>query len=190
MPKFSMKAISILSISSLVFKLFIISLPTNAMQPTNHGFQGSKPNCTYSIEIETTCAPSAETTDHVSVRFSDFKGDLIIVKHLNNPKLLYAPKGGSKRGGYGGFGRCAIDVFEASGPCMSSRVCSLYLKKVGADEWRPGWVKVLHQQDGGHEEPVSYVFYFRTFVPENVWYGFDYCHSKGGFVPHVVSFNN
>ncbi|KAM5556181.1 embryo-specific protein ATS3A [Rosa sericea] len=186
MPKLPMKAISILSISSLVF---FISLPTNAMHPINHGFQGAKPNCTYSIEIETTCAQSAETTDHVSVRFSDSKGDLIIVKHLKNPKLLYAPKGGSKRGGYGGFGRCAIDMFEASGPCMSSRVCSLYVKKVGSDDWRPGWVKVLHRQDGG-QVPVSYVFYFRTFVPENVWYGFDYCHSKGGFVPHVVSFDD
>lgn len=178
-----MKALSILAMATIAF---IISLPVDAVQPTNHGFQGSKPNCTYSIEIETTCAQSAETRDHVSLRFSDSKGDLIIVKHLNNPKLLYAPKGG----GYGGFGRCAIDVFEASGPCMSTRVCSLYVKKVGSDDWRPGWMKVLHQQDGGREVPVSYVFYFRTFVPENVWFGFDYCKSKGGFVPRVVSFDN
>jgi len=148
-------------------------------------------NCSYSVEIETTCAPSAGTEDHVGVRFSDSLGNLIVVKHLKNPKLVYAPTAGLKKqagGAYGGFQRCAIDVFEASGPCMSRRVCSLYLKKVGSDDWRPGWVKVLHRQDGGHAEPVSYTFYFRTFVPENVWYGFDYCHSRGGFRPHAAGF--
>lgn len=169
--KFPMKRMSILTVFAI---FFIISMPINAMQP-NYGFQGSKTNCTYSIEIETTCAQSAETTDHVSVRFGDSEGNLIIVKHLNNPKLLYAPKGGLRRRGYGGFGRCAKDMFKASGPCMSQRVCSLYLKRVGSDDWRPGRVKVLHQQDGSRVVPVSYVFYFRTFVPENVWYGFNYC---------------
>ncbi|PQM43237.1 uncharacterized protein Pyn_29944 [Prunus yedoensis var. nudiflora] len=167
-----MKRMSILTVFAI---FFIISTPINAMQPNNYGFQGSKTNCTYSIEIETTCAQSAGTTDHVSVRFGDSEGNLIIVKHLNNPKLLYAPKGGLRRRGYGGFGRCAKDMFEASGPCMSQRVCSLYLKRVGSDDWRPGRVKVLHQQDGSRVVPVSYVFYFRTFVPENVWYGFNYC---------------
>ncbi|GLT54911.1 hypothetical protein SLA2020_280690 [Shorea laevis] len=147
-------------------------------------------NCSYSVEIETTCAPSAETADHVSVRFSDSLGNLIIVKHLKNPKLVNSPKDGLKQqgGAYGGFQRCAIDMFEVSGPCMRQRVCSLYLKKVGSDNWRPGWVKVLHRKDGGEAVPVSYMFYFRTFVPENVWYGFDYCHSRRGFMPHAAGF--
>lgn len=149
---------------------------------------GAQKNCSYSIEIETTCAPSAETTDHVSVRFGDPLGNLILVKHLKNPTLVYAPKDGLKKqgGAYKGFERCAVDMFEASGPCMTQRVCSLYLKKVGSDDWRPGWVKVLHRQDGGHVVPVSYMFYFRTYVPENVWYGFDYCHSRGGFQLHIA----
>ena len=50
-------------------------------------------------------------------------------------------------------------------------------------------MKVLHTQDGGHVVPVSYMFYFRTFVPENVWYGFDYCHSNGAFMPHAADFS-
>ncbi|CAN6704911.1 unnamed protein product [Malus baccata var. baccata] len=159
-----MKRLRILTVVAIAF---LTSLPV----------QGSSTNCSYSVEIETTCAQSAATSDHVSVRFGDSEGNLIIVKHLNNPKPLYAAKGGVRRGGYGGFGRCAIDMFEASGQCMSRRVCYLYLKKVGS------------RQDGGRVVvPVSYMFYFRTFVPENVCYGFDYCHSKGGgFVPHVVS---
>lgn len=111
------------------------------------------------------------------------------VKHPKSPKLSHAPKNGPKiRGGaYGGFGRCAIDMFEASGPCVSDKVCSLYLKKFGSDEWRPGWVKV-HQQEGGHVVQVSYMFYFRTLVPENVWYGFNYCHSRGSYEPNAASF--
>jgi hypothetical protein len=47
---------------------------------------------------------------------------------------------------------------------------------------------VLHQESSGALVPVSYVFYFRTFVPENVWYGLDYCHSKEGFMPHFATF--
>ncbi|PON91516.1 Embryo-specific [Trema orientale] len=180
-----------LSFSTISLITLLISFLVNAIQfqRTNQAFLGPQRNCSYSIEIETTCAPSAETRDRVSVRFTDAKGNLIIVKHLKNPKLLYAPKNGSKRRGgvYSGFGRCAIDMFEASGLCVSDKVCSLYLKKFGSDEWRPGWVKV-HQQEGGHVVHDSYMFYFRTFVPENVWYGFNYCHSKGSYVPVVDSF--
>ncbi|KAK7822390.1 embryo-specific protein ats3b [Quercus suber] len=164
-----------------ILLIFIVSItvfsPAFGNKPNNQALLESQKNCSYSIEIQTTCAPSADTTDHVSVRFSDSLGNLITVKHLKNPKLLYAPKGGLKKqgGAYSGFERCAIDMFEASGPCMSQRV--------------PGWVKVLHTQDGGHVVPVSYMFYFRTFVPENVWYGFDYCHPNGAFMPHAADFS-
>ncbi|XP_050249230.1 embryo-specific protein ATS3B-like [Quercus robur] len=149
-----------------ILLIFIVSItifsPAFGNKPNNQALLGSQKNCSYSIEIQTTCAPSADTTDHVSVRFSDSLGNLIIVKHLKNPKLLYAPKGGLKKqgGAYSGFERCAIDMFE-----------------------------VLHTQDGGHVVPVSYMFYFRTFVPENVWYGFDYCHSNGAFMPHAADFS-
>ncbi|KAJ9175603.1 hypothetical protein P3X46_014144 [Hevea brasiliensis] len=166
------------------FLLIIISILTTTIpahlaignEPTTSTFQESQKNCSYSIEIETTLAPSAGTKDH-------------IMKPLKNPKLLYGPKGFRKQGGsYGGFGRCSIDMFEANGPCMKQSVCSLYLKKVGSDDWRPGWVKVLHQEGNGHLVPVSYTFYFRIFVPGNAWYGFDYCHTKEGFKPQVASF--
>ncbi|KAG2723613.1 hypothetical protein I3843_02G155900 [Carya illinoinensis] len=76
-------------------------------------------------------------------------------------------------------------MFEAKGPCMRQ----LDSKKVESDDWRPGWVKVLRRdQDGGGHVifPVANMFYFRTFVPENVWYGFDYCHSGRGFIPHAA----
>ncbi|KAK2633822.1 hypothetical protein Ddye_028614 [Dipteronia dyeriana] len=48
------------------------------------------------VQVETTCAYSAKTTDHISLRFSDTKGNLIILKHLKNPKLIIAPKNGRR----------------------------------------------------------------------------------------------
>ncbi|KAL6326465.1 hypothetical protein AAG906_008327 [Vitis piasezkii] len=165
--------IPVLSVDTILlsFQYFVPAFPDQSASPGN---------CSYSIEIETTCAPSAKTTDRISVRFSDMAGNL----------LLYAPRGMKNPGGvYGGFQRCAIDMFEASGACMSQIVCSLYLKKFGSDGWRPGWVKVLHRWDDGRLAPVSHTFYFRTFVPENVWYGFDYCRSRGGLTPHIASFH-
>ncbi|XP_059627159.1 embryo-specific protein ATS3A-like [Cornus florida] len=181
-----MKNSSHLTISVIAIIIFSTA---NGSQITSIALQGNR---SYSIQIETTCAPAAETTDTISLRFSDSAGDLVIIKHLKNPKLLYAPKGGSRRhgGAYGGFARCAVEMFEVSGARMGGRVCALYLKRFGSDGWRPGWVKVLRRQDNGREVPVSYMFYFRTFVPGNVWYGFDYCQSRGGFVPHVATFGS
>lgn len=91
--KFPLKKDQIL-INFILF-VNIISPQAEANQPTNHAGQASQGNCTYSIQIETTCAPSAETTDH---RFNDSAGDFIIIKHLKNPKLLYGPK--EKNGGF------------------------------------------------------------------------------------------
>lgn len=108
------------------------------------------------------------------------------MKPLKNPKLLYAPKGFRKQGGaYRGFERCVIDMFEASGTCMKQGVCSLYLKKVGSDNWRPGWVKALHQEDIGHLEPVSYIL---ECLCQTMRYGFDYRRSKEGSTPSIASF--
>lgn len=169
----------------IILTIFISVHAVNSFQPTNK-------NCSYSIEIETTCASYADTTGPIGLRFNDLLGNLIIVKHLKNPKLVYAPKEILKEinGTYHGFRRCAIDKFEVIGTCMSKWVCSLYLKRFGSDGWRPGWVKVLHQENGeGDPLPVSYKFYFRTFVPQNVWFGFDYCHSRRGFIPHFASFS-
>lgn len=168
-----MKRLGYLNILTVI--AMIIIFPTRIESQTTH--PALQPNCSYTIQIETTCAPSEETTDHISLTFSDSAGNLVILEHLQNPELLYAPKGWKTGDAYGGFGWCAVDAFKASGTCMDQCVCSLYLKRFGSDGWRPGWVKVLRQQNGGSAVPIKNVFYFRAFVPGNVWYGFDYCHS-------------
>ncbi|KAJ6357830.1 hypothetical protein OIU78_005631 [Salix suchowensis] len=112
-----------------------------------------------------------------------------LARYLLKRKISLVLEGFKKQGvAYGGFDRCAIALFEASGRCMKQSVCSLYLKKVGADDWRPGWVKVLHRESSGALLPVSYMLNARTFVPENVRYGLGYCDSKEGFMPHVATF--
>lgn len=179
--KFSMKKKANILIV-FILSINVVSPLAKANQPTNLASQISEGNCSYLIQIETTCAPSADTTDHISVRFIDSSGNLIIVKHLRNPKLLNSPKydlkkSAGRENSEFQFKRCSISSFEAKGACMKKSVCALYLKRVGSDDWRPGWVKVLHQEDSGRAVPVSYTFYFRTFLPGNVWYGFDYCHS-------------
>ena len=189
-----MTQLSVNQTSILIFLTIVATITSstaNRIQSASHVLlQASPANCSYSIQIETTCAPSTETKDHISVRFSDKAGNLVIVKHLKNPKLLYAPKGRKNPGGvYNGFQRCVIDMFEACGACMSQIVCSPYLKKFGSDEWRPGWVKVLHRWDDGILATVSHTFYFRTFVLETIWYGFDYCHSRENLIPNIPSFH-
>ncbi|KAG9453744.1 hypothetical protein H6P81_006648 [Aristolochia fimbriata] len=149
----------------------------------------SQPNCSYAIEVETTCTPSAGTNSIIGVRFGDSIENSIIVRHLKNPKLLYSPRRNNRQGSdYSGFEACAIDEFEANGPCMNHRVCSLYVKRLGSDEWRPGWIKVLSLQENAQGTSTSsYPFYFRVFVPENVWFGFNYCDSNRPPLPEVVS---
>ncbi|KAL4189487.1 hypothetical protein AMTRI_Chr08g165610 [Amborella trichopoda] len=147
----------------------------------------SKGNCSYWVEIETTCAPQADTASIVGVRFGDNNGNHVVTRHLKNPKLVYDPKLGQRKQGavYKGFDRCAIDMFEVQGSCMERAVCYLYLRRMGPDGWRPGWVKVLHNHGlgGADLSPVSGTFYFRTFLPENVWFGFDYCESNQPHLP-------
>ncbi|KAL5700547.1 hypothetical protein ACHQM5_025974 [Ranunculus cassubicifolius] len=155
----------------------------NALQPSNHA-------CSYTIQIETTCATSAGTKDPVGIRFGDSNGNLVIIKNLKNPKMLYGPKLGTRKqwGVYRGFERCAVDMYEVGGVCMSQGVCSLYVKQFGADGWRPGWVKVLRQEGNGPAKVISDVFYFRRFVPQNVWFGLNYCDTNKRAQPQTVSF--
>lgn len=41
---------------------------------------------------------------------------------------------------------------------MKESVSALYLKRVESDEWRPGWAKVLHQEESRRPVPVSYTY--------------------------------
>ncbi|XP_047317602.1 embryo-specific protein ATS3A-like [Impatiens glandulifera] len=135
-------------------------------------------NCTYLVTIETTCTKGAETTDRVALRFGDVKSNDVLVQRLNSvhlrrlepldPEVLddvpMKP-----------FQACVVDQFQVTGRCVESPVCYLYLKLVGDDDWRPGFAQV-QPLDGTHLR--SEYFYFRRYLPRNVWHGIDLCRKE------------
>ncbi|KAI3678417.1 hypothetical protein L6452_37708 [Arctium lappa] len=135
-------------------------------------------NCTYAITVKTTCTKGADTTNHVNIRFGDSDSNDILVHHLNSkhvkrldplePQVLddvpIKP-----------FQACTIDQFEHTGLCVDSPVCYLYLKLTGQDDWRPGFAQI-RVLEGPHLS--SDYFYFRRYLPRNVWHGIDVCDTK------------
>lgn len=135
-------------------------------------------NCTYTITVQTTCTKGADTSNHVSLRFGDTKSNDILVRHLNSKKIrrldpldpVVLNDIPTKP-----FQACVVDEFEVKGQCLESAVCYLYLKLVGDDDWRPGFIHVK-----ALEKPhlSSEYFYFRRYLPRHVWHGSDVCDSE------------
>lgn len=75
--------------------------------------------------------------------------------------------------GSGTFERCSTDTFEIYGPC-TYQTCYLYLYRSGYDGWMPEKVTVYSY----YYQPVT--FYYNTYIPNDIWYGFDYCR---GYLP-------
>ncbi|MBA0790454.1 hypothetical protein Gohar_015104 [Gossypium harknessii] len=140
--------------------------------------QNIKRNCSYTVTIQTTCTKGADTSDHVSLRFGDKKSNDMIVHHLNSkhvrqvdplqplvlddiPRKPFQP--------------CLVDEFQVTGQCMESPICYLYLKLSGSDDWRPGFAQVEALEESGLS---SKSFYFRRYLPRNVWHGSDLCSKE------------
>lgn len=135
-------------------------------------------NCTYAVTIETTCTRGADTSNHVSLRFGDTKSNDILVHHLNSkhlrrldplqPQVLDdIPRKP--------FQACMVDQFHVTGQCVESRICYLYLKLNGNDDWRPGFVQV-NVFEGSHLSSDN--FYMRRYLPRHVWHGSDMCETE------------
>lgn len=69
----------------------------------------------------------------------------------------------------GTFERCSTDTYTLYGPC-TYQICYLYLYRTGYDGWKPDSVTVY----GYYTKSVT--FYYNTWIPNGVWYGFDECH--------------
>ncbi|CAA2996715.1 embryo-specific ATS3A-like [Olea europaea subsp. europaea] len=134
--------------------------------------------CIYEVTIGTTCTGGAETSNSVNLRFGDKKSNDILIRHLNSkhvrrvdplePQVLDdMPRKP--------FQACMVDQFQVKGHCVKSPICYLYLKLVGHDDWRPGFVQVRML-----DEPYfsSEYFYFRRYLPRLVWHGSDVCDTK------------
>jgi len=152
-------------------------------------------NCTYVLEVETTCAQFAETSDNISVRFGDSVGNHVIHQHLKYHEPVFKPLSEQKLVSISEkkpFDRCSFDKFKVEGPCMKADVCYLYFKRIGTDQWRPGYAKIQAIFSEASEIemkfPSEYTFYFRNFLPSHVWFGYNYCdtHPEKN---HLASFH-
>ncbi|KAF2317990.1 hypothetical protein GH714_041315 [Hevea brasiliensis] len=116
-------------------------------------------SCPYTVTIKTSCSSSSYTRDKISLAFGDSYGNEVYVKRLDDPSS-------------GTFERCSTDTFQINGPCAYD-ICYLYLLRSGSDGWKPESVKIY----GRYTKTVN--FYYNTFLPNGVWYGFNLCSGGG-----------
>ncbi|KAF5177934.1 Embryo-specific protein ats3 [Thalictrum thalictroides] len=153
--------------SLFLFTLFIISIQAdesilslphklNSLKIQNTD-ENLRSTCSYTVSIRTSCSSVRYTRDKISLAFGDSYGYQVYVRRLDDPSS-------------GAFESCSTDTYQISGPCMS-RICYLYLVSVGSDGWKPESITVY----GHYTQAVT--FYYNTFLPNGVWYGFNYCNT-------------
>ncbi|XP_048336503.2 embryo-specific protein ATS3A [Ziziphus jujuba] len=113
-------------------------------------------SCSYTVSITTSCSSPRYTRDQISLSFGDAYGNQVYAPRLDDPSSRT-------------FERCSRDTFEIYGPC-TYQICYLYLYRSGYDGWKPDTVQVY----GYNTKSVS--FYYNTFIPGDVWFGFNYCN--------------
>jgi hypothetical protein len=112
--------------------------------------------CWYTVQIKTSCASPAHTSDVISLAFGDVYKDEVYAAQL---------------GGFAGaFDRCATDTFKIGGPCGYG-VCYLYVRRAGRSGWTPEWIRVYEPASPG----TPSTFRYGDPLPNNVWYGLDRC---------------
>ncbi|XVF24802.1 hypothetical protein REPUB_Repub13aG0159100 [Reevesia pubescens] len=113
-------------------------------------------SCTYTASIRTSCSSPSYTRDQISLAFGDAYGNQVYAPRLDDP---YSRT----------FERCSTDTFQIKGPC-TYQVCYLYLYRSGYDGWKPESVNVY----GYYTKSIT--FYYNTFIPSGIWYGFNLCN--------------
>ncbi|XP_050231147.1 embryo-specific protein ATS3B-like [Mercurialis annua] len=112
--------------------------------------------CSYTVKISTSCSSVRYTRDQISLSFGDAYGNQVYAPRIDDPHSST-------------FESCSTDTFQINGPCTYP-ICYLYLYRNGYDGWKPKYVSVY----GYHIKSVT--FNFNTFVPNAVWFGFNYCN--------------
>lgn len=83
---------------------------------------------------------------------------------------MIAPRLDEPLTGGGGFEKCSSDTFQVNGQCLDT-ICSLYIYRSGLDGWIPETVEIYE------EGSKSVKFDFNKNVPDNTWYGHNYCNN-------------
>ncbi|OMO98004.1 Lipoxygenase, LH2 [Corchorus olitorius] len=134
-----------------------ITQKPRAFESFNVSYIQNLGSCSYSVEITTSCSSPSYTRDQISIAFGDAYGNQIYAPRLDDPSTRT-------------FEQCSSDTFEIYGPC-AYQICYLYLYRSGPDGWKPERVEIY----GYNSRAVT--FYYNTFIPGDVWYGFDFCNS-------------
>ncbi|PKI65785.1 embryo-specific protein ATS3B-like [Punica granatum] len=129
----------------------------HALESFNLSYIQQVGSCSYSVLITTSCSSPSYTRDQISIAFGDAYGNQIYAPRIDDPSTRT-------------FERCSSDTFEIRGPC-AYQICYVYLYKSGPDGWKPGSVTIY-----GHNSKAV-TFSYNTFIPNEVWYGFNLCNS-------------
>ncbi|KAH9715040.1 Embryo-specific protein ATS3B [Citrus sinensis] len=114
-------------------------------------------SCSYTVDIRTSCSSTRYTRDQISLAFGDAYGNQVYAPRLDDP---YSRT----------FESCSTDTYTLYGPC-TYQICYLYLYRSGYDGWKPESVTVY----GYYTRSIS--FYYNTWIPDDIWYGFNYCNA-------------
>ncbi|KAK4796064.1 hypothetical protein SAY86_028390 [Trapa natans] len=144
--------------------VFAHSRPINPAESDPHVNRSFKPNstqntgsCSYAVTIKTSCSSVSYTRDQISLAFGDAYGNQVYAPRIDDPSTRT-------------FERCSTDSFQILGPC-TYQVCYVYLYRTGYDGWKPESVSIY----GYYTKAIT--FYYNTFVPYGVWFGFNQCGS-------------
>ncbi|WCJ40564.1 Embryo-specific protein 3 (ATS3) [Euphorbia peplus] len=157
-----------MAVTFLVFVSFLITLsqsrPLHIVPHISESFKvnnatiqaQSKRGCTYTVDFITSCSSPDHTHDEISLAFGDAYGNEVYVPRMDDPQTFHS---------------CSQDTFQITGPCIE-QVCYLYVKRSGYDGWKPETITVY---GGRHTKTIT--FTYNHYVPDDVWYGFDFCNS-------------
>ncbi|KAH8520869.1 hypothetical protein Peur_039657 [Populus x canadensis] len=123
----------------------------------NTTLQNTASSCSYTVTIRTSCSSSRYTRDRISLAFGDAYGYQVYVPRLDDPRSRT-------------FESCSTDTFHIDGPC-TYQICYVYLYRNGYDGWKPESITI----SGYYTSSVT--FYYNTFIPNAVWYGFNHCNA-------------
>ncbi|KAF3433090.1 hypothetical protein FNV43_RR24192 [Rhamnella rubrinervis] len=154
------RALCTLLLSAFIFTFSdaVLSSPLpEAVKSFNLSYIQNGGSCSYSVVITTSCSSPKYTRDQISISFGDAYGNQIYAPRLDDP---------SSRA----FETCSSDTFEIDGPC-AYQICYVYLYRTGPDGWKPGTVKIYAYNSR------AVTFTYNTFIPSDVWYGFNLCNS-------------
>nr|VDD27267.1 unnamed protein product [Brassica oleracea] len=159
-----MKTMELVSLSSILLLLmlsFTSPILSISDQPLliSSVVHDEEESCPYTVIVTTSCFSPDLSRDQITLALGDADGNKVVAPRLDEPLT-----------GGGGFEKCSSDTFQVKGQCLDT-ICSLYIYRSGPDGWIPETVEIYE------EGSKSVKFDFNKNVPDNTWYGHNYCNN-------------